>query len=229
MSYLALLACLLSAIALVAFYVRVVRPYVEFPADLLMWSESSFVGDIIKLRIGAPLYGDPADGTALIYTPGAPLLTYAIARPLGLTQSISGMRWIQLSLTALAAVVATLCTRDLFRIAFPRRDPPFPKTWLLLSLFTLCLAAVSPQVNRYAHALHADALALLVSMVTFWFVLRHMRKPTVVSVLVLALCPAVGFFTKQLLVAWGPILFVFLFFSAPRANDVIRATHQGDV
>src|SRR5262245_44606166 len=76
--YFSLAACVGIALVLVLYYLKFIKAFVFLPADILMWAETNFVGDIIKLRIGAPIYTTPSDSNSFIYTPGAPMLTYLI-------------------------------------------------------------------------------------------------------------------------------------------------------
>jgi hypothetical protein len=87
-----LLLCLGLAVVLVSYYIKFIQPFVFLPADILMWAETNFVGDIIKLRVGAPIYTAPSDSNAFIYTPAAPILTYLISWLLGEPTSIVAWR-----------------------------------------------------------------------------------------------------------------------------------------
>src|SRR5262245_22660548 len=71
LGYFSLAFCLAISVVLVLYYLKSIKPYVFLPADILMWAETNFVGDIIKLRIGVPIYTPPGDSNSLIYTPGA--------------------------------------------------------------------------------------------------------------------------------------------------------------
>lgn len=53
--------------------------YIRLPVDLLSFSESPFLTDIIKFREGLPIYTPPQDNNSYPYTPGTPILTYSIA------------------------------------------------------------------------------------------------------------------------------------------------------
>lgn len=214
--YAALVACLMLAAGLVAYYLWLIIPYIQLPADLLMWAETNFVGDIIKIRTGVPVYTPPADGNSLIYTPGAPLLTYAISWIIGMTTSIPTWRAIQLGYVALAALLATSCCEKLLRLSFPGRSVPFRRTWYAFSFLTLLLAATSPGINRYVHCLHNDALALLVSVFSFWAMVRYAERPGWSALTLMAVCPALGYLTKQLLLGWAGVMFVFLLLHDPR-------------
>jgi hypothetical protein len=115
----------------------------------------------------------------------------------------------------LAAIVATGCCRRLHRLAFPGR-PAFPLTWTALTLAALFLAVTSPETNRFAHCLHTDALAVLVSVGCFAAMLRYQLAPTWSNLLVLSACPALGFLTKQFLISWGGVILIFLVLNNPR-------------
>ena len=61
----------------------------------------------------------------------------------------------------------------------------------------LVLAATSPEVNKFVHCLHTDALALLVSVGIFLALVCYLRSPTWAGLLLLAVGPAAGFLTSS--------------------------------
>lgn len=208
--YFSLLSCVGLSAGLVTFYILVIRQYISVPADILMWAESSFLGDIIKLRAGIPLYTPPEDSNSMIYTPGATLLTYGFAWLLGKTTSIVTMRIIQLCFVACAALIATSCVHLLRSIAYPDHKNEFPKTWSTFTFLSLFVIATSPLTNRFTHALHADALALVISMFSLWTLLLYIKRPSWKTILLMAVCPALGFMVKQFLISWFAVMLVFL-------------------
>ena len=214
--YAALFLCLGISLALVLFYLIAIKPYVLLPADILMWAETNFVGDIIKLRIGAPLYGAPEDSNSTIYTPGATILTYAISWIVGLSTSIPAWRVIQLGFVTVAAAVATLCTRDMRKLAYGESRIDYPKTWLGVTFLAMFLVSTAPYSNRFAHALHADALALLISIICFWTILFYLTAPSWKRIILMAVCPTLGYLTKQFLIVWVGVMFLFLLLHDPR-------------
>lgn len=216
LGYASLLLSAALAWVLVAYYAWFITPYVCLPADILMWAETNFVGDLIKLRVGAPIYTPPADNNSLIYTPGPVLLTYAISWLLHLPPSIAAWRTIQLAFVAGAALLGTACWRILYGLAYPAARLPFPKTWAALMCGALSLAATAPHVNSYVHCLHADALALLVSVGCFLSVLLYLRRPNGKYLLLMAACPAVGYLAKQFLISWSVIMALLLFLDNPK-------------
>lgn len=214
--YLALIACCFFAAGLIVFFVLMVKPLVFLRADILMWEETDFVGNIIKMNIGEPIYTAPSDSNSLIYNPLAFLVTYAIAWPTGLTKSVGGLRAIQLLYVGLAALVATYTTRRLSRFAFPDRETRYARIWTVLTFFAMLLIATSPNVNRFVYTLHVDALSLLVSVVSFWAMLYYAEKRSLGSLLIMAVCPAIGFLTKQFLISWIGVMLVFLVVLDPK-------------
>jgi hypothetical protein len=210
LSYFSLLSCTVISAVLVLFYLYIIKPYVLLPADTLSWAETNFVGDIIKLRIGAPIYTPPEDSNCSVYTPGAQLLTYAISWIIGKDTSIVAWRIIQLCFITLATLLATACCRILQKLIHGDEQPPFPKTWLILTFFALFLAATAPRINTFAHTLQSEALSLLVSIFSFFTLLIYLRSPDWKHVVLMAVCPALGYFTKQNLMSWSVLMFVAL-------------------
>lgn len=206
----------LIALSLVLFYLVLIKPLVFLPADLLMWEEGDFVGNIIKLNIGAPLYTDPADSNSLIYNPGAFLLTYAVAWVTGSTRSVVELRLIQLGFVFLATLLATICSRKLLRLCFPNLSLPHSATWLAFSFLALFLAATAPHTNKFVYTLHVDAAALLIVAFAVWTMVRYAEKPTTSNLLLMVICPALGFLTKQFLVSLVPVMAVFLLVLRPK-------------
>lgn len=214
--YLSLLFSLMISAFLVSFYFYKIIPYVFLPADIVMWAETNFVGDIIKLRIGAPFYTDPADSNSLVYTPAAPLLTYAISWVIGKSTSIIAWRMIQLSFVFCSSVLATACFRILTRLAYPDYRSPFIKTWLVFSFFGFLLAATAPRTNPFAYCLHPDALALLISTISFLTMLHYLKRPSLSRIIFMAVCPALGYMVKQSQISWLMGMFIFLLLNNPK-------------
>src|SRR5882724_12558138 len=79
----AILASLLVVVLMVEIALRI-----GYPCDLMMWSESPFMTNMMKLVHGIPIYTDPSDLNSYIYTPGLEYLTYAILGPLGLALDV---------------------------------------------------------------------------------------------------------------------------------------------
>jgi len=186
---------------LVAIYLYWISFRVNFPADILIWSESDFVNDILKFRLGYPLYTAEVNNESFVYMPGTQLLTYALAWLAGNPLSIPVYRMIQVAFTLLAAIIATICVRVLVNGVKPMRELSWQ--WALLWFSFLFLVATNPLTNPFVYELHDDALALLVNAIAYCllllYVLTHDRRVLVA----MAFIPAVGFFVKQSLVIWA--------------------------
>lgn len=196
-----MLACLLA-------------PKIRFRADILFWAESQFVHDLLKLRVGYPLYTTQLNNESFIYMPGAQLLTYAIARPLGLDDSIPFLRLVQVGFLVLASVAAFAACRDLVRDA-AARTAGVSSLWGFVWLPVLLLATMNPFTNTYAVGMHNDALACLVSVLGFLLLVRISRDPSWANLVALALIPVLGFSVKQSLAIWAMLAAAYLLFFAP--------------
>lgn len=206
------------SILLVSTYLYWVSFYVSFPADILIWSEGDFVNDILKFRVGYPIYSAEANNESFHYTPGAQLLTYLLAWLIGKGTSIPVYRAIQVGYTLLAAAVALCCWRDLTKPAVqgPGYTDRWP--WGIICLPLLFLIATNSLTNPYVHNLHNDALAQLVSAVGYYLLLRYALSQDKRILAMMALIPTVGFLVKQSLAIWAAIYCLHLaFFDRPRS------------
>ena len=204
------------AVALTAVYLFWVSYYVFFPADILIWSESDFVNDILKFRLGYPLYTAQVNNESFTYVPGAQLLTYALAAIAGKATSIPAYRIVQLLYTGTAAVIGTLCCRRLLVLA---KDSELASSslWAAVCTPVLFLAATNSLTNRFTHSLHNDALAQLITVLGFYLLLRYAcdREPGVLAAM--AILPAAGFLVKQTLALWVVFYIGYLLFAGRRS------------
>lgn len=192
--------------------------HVVFPADILIWSESDFVNDIIKLRIGYPLYTAQANNESFIYTPGSQVLTWLLASLAGKGTSIVAYRAIQVGYTVAAAIVAVLCCRRLIALAVPSRSPGSMTLWSALWLPAFFLLASNAITNPFVQNLHNDALAQLVTITGYWLLLEYSATRDRRILWLMALLPAAGFLVKQSLVVWAPLYCFYLaIFDRPRS------------
>ena len=202
----------------VSIYLFWVSHYVRFPADILIWSESDFVNDILKVRVGYPLYTAQQNNESSAYPPGTQMLTYLLAWLLGNASSIPVYRAIQLGYALMAALVATLCCRRLVSMSFPSRPARDAGWWTAAWLPILFLFATNPLTNPFVHNLHDDSLAQLVSVAAYWLLLRYVSRPSARLLALMAVVPALGFVVKQSLVVWAPLYCLQLaLFDRPRS------------
>jgi hypothetical protein len=208
------IAALLAATSFLAISSLVyVFGFLRIPVDLVSFSESPFVDDIIKLRLGVPIYGPVTDNNTYPYTPGTQILTYGIARLLGHPTSIPAYRTIQFGYVILAALVAAGTCHQLAR-GFLRADEyQHRPLWIAVWIAVLLLLVNEPSFNPYTHSLHNDGLALLISMCGFFLIARHHAAPSAWLVAPMAVLPALGFLVKQNQLLWAGVFAIYLLMS----------------
>jgi hypothetical protein len=215
---LGLLVLASAAVLLVAVYLYQVVSFVLFPADILIWSESDFVNDILKLRLGYPLYSAQSNNESFIYTPGSQLLTYFLAWLAGRATSIPAYRALQVGYTLLAAAVALLCWHKLVRISLPAANLPYRTLWFVVCYPILLLIATNAKTNPFVHNLHNDALAQLVSISAYGLLLFYVTTRSRRILGLMAVVPAIGFFVKQSLAVWAVLYCLqLMLFDQPRS------------
>ncbi|MDQ3697750.1 MAG: hypothetical protein M3373_06965 [Gemmatimonadota bacterium] len=187
----------------------VIGTHVTFPADILIWAETEFVSDIIKLRTGYPLYTPQVNNESFIYTPGSQVLTWLLAAAMGQGGSIVAFRAIQLFYVALAAVVALLCARRILILS--GHAAPAGWAWGAVWLLSCFLFASNGITNPFVQFLHNDALALLIAVVAFWLLLEYAASRSVRVLALMAVLPAAAFMVKQSLAIWAVLYCVYLF------------------
>jgi hypothetical protein len=187
--------------------------YLRLPVDLLSFSESSFVNDIIKVRSGSPIFTPAADNSAYPYMPGTQLLTYAVASLFGLGESISAWRVVQYTYVVLAALLAGWSAVGLGRLLKPDLDLGNLPAWFVAASSAALLVTGDRQFNGYTHTLHNDGLALLISVASFAVLVEHARAPRRWTLVAMAMVPGLGFAVKQSLVAWALLAAAFLVWS----------------
>lgn len=215
---LGLIALAAVCVSLVSVYLYWVSFYVRFPADILTWSESDFVNDILKFRVGYPLYTAQQNNESFTYPPATQVLTYFLAWLSGNALSIPTYRAIQVGYTLLASIVAVMCCRQLVALALPSRPLRHASWWGALWLPFLFLIATNSLTNPFVHNLHDDALAQLISVVAYWLLLEYTATRSTFVLAMMAIIPALGFLVKQSLAVWVVFYCVQLaVFTRPRS------------
>lgn len=190
--------------------------YLRLPVDILGFEESDYLTDLLKFRSGLYIYSDPTDNNSSVYTPGAQLVTYGLASLLGLV-SIPGMRSIQYAHLVLAAVVAAAAAHLLARRFLGSEEYRHRAAWVALWTPLLYLVMTEERFNFNGHTLHADSLTLLLTATAGFLVASHLHRPTPAVLAGMMLLPAVGFWSKQSMLIWGPI-FTLLILLVPSWN-----------
>lgn len=205
------------SVFLVSIYLFRTSSYLTTRADILIWSESGYVSNIIKFRTGTPIYGVREDNNTVLYTPGSEVLTYLIAAALGNGTSIPFYRGIHLVYVLLACVFATASCVQLARAALPDDCVQHTKLWIAFWFPGLFLIATNSVTSPFAHALNTGALRLLVGSIAFWLMVKHTGTGDSRWLVPMAILPAVGFLIKQDLVVWAGIFAVYLIVQRPMA------------
>src|SRR6266496_4094293 len=137
----------------------------QFPWDLFVWPESPFMTNMLKLDLGQPLFGPPADGNSFVYSPGLEYLTFAALKPLGLHLDIRYCRLVNVAIGVLAAAVAGLVLRRAARFVAPENR--FGKlAWIGGGVAVLVIFR-----NFTADVTHPDNLVMLHTAGVFWLTL----------------------------------------------------------
>lgn len=173
-----------------------------FSWDLFVWPESPFMTNMLKLHLGQPLFGPPADGNSFVYSPGLEYLTFALLQPLGLHLDIRFCRLVNIAIGVLASGLAGLALGRIVKMIAPENR--FPRiAWLGGGVALLVIFK-----NFTADVPHPDNLVMLhtagVFLLTFW-AWREKNFGVAMAVMVLAGC---GVFAKQILLLafLGPVL-----------------------
>ncbi|MBW7991032.1 MAG: hypothetical protein FVQ84_13580 [Planctomycetes bacterium] len=207
------------SILLVAVYLFWISSQIFFPGDILIWSESDFVNDILKFQTSYPIYSAQENNESFIYTPGAQILTYLLARPFGKAIYIPKYRIVQVIFTLLAAVVASFCCRKLIEMSSSRQQFRGSTLWITTSLSFLFLIATNALTNPFMHNLHNDALAQLISIIAYLVLLLYAFSRNKRLLILMAILPAVGFLVKQSLLIWAVFYCIYLtLFDQPRSK-----------
>lgn len=205
------------SVLLIACYLFVASSYIFLPADIVIWSESDFVNDILKFRTGYPIFTAQVNNESFTYVPGTQLITYLLASLSGFATSIPAYRIIQLIYTLAAAIVAFFCVRRIVSIsAASKKGNLFSGYWSVVWFSLLFLIATNSLTNPFSHLLHNDALAQLVTIAAYWLLVEYQATGNKRLILIMVILPALGFWVKQSLVIWVVLYAVyFLIFDRP--------------
>jgi hypothetical protein len=180
------------------------------PVDLLSYSESGFINDILRMELGLPIYAPPLENQSTVYTPGSQILTRWIGSLFGNPLEVTTLRTAQFMYVVLGVVAATAAADRLARVVAPTR---YREPWLWMAWWapTLFMVAIEPRFNAYTPSLNSDGLALCLSMVALLLMAQHALAPRTWHLVAMAVLPSVGFFVKQNLLAWAGVFTLYLF------------------
>jgi len=161
---------------------------IQFPWDKMVWVESPFLTDMVKLSAGEPVFGTIEDGNSFVYSPGLTYLSYALLKPFGLQLDIRFGRLISVVAAALASAVMAW----LFSQAVPRsrRGPACIGGSAVISFMILA--------QSYTFDIpHPDNLHILHSVATFALCLHAVTTKRFSIALLAAGFAGIGILTKQ--------------------------------
>ena len=199
-----------ALVLLVATFFAAELRSILFRADILIWSESPFVTDIIKFRSGGTLYEAPPNLSSFNYTPGASFLTWLMAASVGAGDSIAAYRVVQV-LYVVAAALLGVRAIGLLRSLYDGQRQTLP--WTLAWFPLLFLAGTNTLTNPFNHLLHNDALGLLVCAAGFLLIVEYATRPRPALLVAMVLLPGAGFLVKQSLGIWCVIFGAWILIS----------------
>ncbi len=196
----------------------------SFPFDLLLWSESSFVQDMIKLRHGLSPYLEASRNNSYVYHPGAPFLTWAISSICGRYGDLTFCRDLQLGFLLLACALAWHVTVCLTRTETQSSRGPAratPVVSLALILF-LVAAATNPNTSPFVDLLHNDSLAILTALLGLAALVSRDRMSPTGWLILAAPLPALAVAMKQTGAIVGVGLVLGVWIQERRVRPAIR-------
>jgi hypothetical protein len=156
----------------VAYAAWVVVVRVRFPYDHLIWAESPFLTNMLKLHNGVELYGPPADANSFVYSPGLEYLCHTLLSPLGLNLDVRACRVVNVAVALVAVGAAAHFMRSLLDVSTDGSEGDGPDRgrdrWAVRVLFVGAAALVLVKNLAFdichpdnLHALHlAGGIAL---------------------------------------------------------------------
>ncbi len=192
------LPAILAALLLAAGLARAVPTLAQvgrritFPYDFLIWADDYVMTELIKLRLGAPLYGPVGDVDSFVYAPGVPLLHRALLAPLHLDLSLLANRILSQLWLALAIAVSVLTAASLRRAE--RGGVAGKAAFAAGAAVALTLAAYASPV---ADSLHPGALEMFVLAIGAYVAARWPTLGWGPRIAALCLLPGAALCAKQ--------------------------------
>lgn len=125
-----------------------------FPWDLLLWSESPFMTDMLKIARGDSPFGPMSDVNSFAYSPGLEYLSYALFAPFGAALDVRFPRALCIVFgVASALLIARLVVRWVTALDGERRRP-------LLAWTAFCIGLLACFRSPTTVALHPDSFQI---------------------------------------------------------------------
>lgn len=164
---------------------------VRFPWDVLIWSESPFLTNMLKLHQGVPLFTAPDQVNSFVYAPGLDLLAYSLLSPFGLETDIRWCRAVNVGVGLLAAMLLALAA---YRISSSTDQPP--RAWGVLPTFFFLFSLVV-FANFTADIPHPDNLHILHVSLTFLVAQQALASRSLRWALLAVVIAGIGVWSKQ--------------------------------
>lgn len=162
-----------------------------FPWDLLLWSESPFMTDMLKLAGGLSVFGSPGEVNSFVYSPGLEYLCYALLAPFGAALDVRFSRALSIGLgVAAALLLARLVVGWVGALEGERRRP-------LLACGAFALGLLLLFRSPTTSAVHPDALHILHAFGTLTLCSEALRRQSFRIALVAMGVSGLGIWTKQ--------------------------------
>ena len=162
-----------------------------FPWDLLLWSESPFMTDMLKLARGQSPFSPAADGNSFTYSPGLEYLSYAIFAPFGVALDV---RFPRALCTALGVAAALLLARLVLRwVSALEGERPRP----LLACGAFFVAFLALFRSPTTCGVHPDTLHMLHGFLTLTLCSAALARQDFRLALAAMGLAGLGIWTKQ--------------------------------
>jgi hypothetical protein len=162
-----------------------------FPCDLLLWPESPFMTNMMKLASGQPVFSEPTDLNSFIYAPGLVWVTYGLLAPFGLALDVRWARLVSVMLGLGAAACATAITAT----AMPH--PSGPGVLRRCHVLGFAIAALLVLGNGTGDVPHPDNLHALHATATMLLCCLALRRGRIRLALAAVAVAGLGGLTKQ--------------------------------
>jgi hypothetical protein len=196
---------------------------VVFPWDLYIWSESSFMTNMMKLSDGASVYSSPEDANSMLYSPGLEYLCYALLSPFGKTLDVRFCRGVVVFLGILAAVGVSASATPLLRQLEASDDSARRFRW-----FCALAAGLVLFKNFTADVCHPDNLRSFQAITTFALAWSAIRRESHPLALLAAFIGGLGMLAKQPgALTWIGVLVVLVALTRAFRTPIKLATIAG--
>jgi len=170
---------------------------IAFPWDILIWAESPFMTNMLKLQQGQSLFLPPEQVNSFVYTPGLEYITYMLLSPFGLETDVRFCRAVSVFIGLSAALTIAIAVQRLATIASAESPEQRIKPAALLTacffLFTLIIFG-----NFTADIPHPDNLYILHFSLCFLLTLKALESGSLKQALFAVMIASTGLWAKQL-------------------------------